>query len=487
MKKYLTKTTLILLTAIILSGCNDWLEVRPKTEIRAYDLFTSDQGFWDALTGIYIGMTDQRLYGRNLSWDAIEWMAWYHNSGNENSSWFQLQRYNFEDRTAIPFIDNVWSRMYNVISEINFLLWALDRFGHILSTEVYNTVKGEALALRAFCHFDLIRLFAQGNLANNPAAFDRLTIPYVTEHSKHIVPQRTYRETINLLMKDVNEAIELLSQVRRPAATPYFTMNDLAAKLLRARIAQWTNDPNTVAYSADLITSLMAGESALRFWGNSTVTDRNRHLPTEVMFGLDVFRLRTLMERAYISHIGGSPNLNILQNSVHFVDNDIFEVGREPIGVSPADIRIRGTMNWFSVEGSNKLFVKLQQPADGAAINVVPLMRLSEAFLIYAESMIGTSNASAAIALNMLRIGGRGNDLDYTLPDDLSDETLRRIIQQEYRREFMQEGQLFFYYKRNGVLRIPGAPAGVGEMTNERYTLPFPIAEQEFGRVGMDK
>ena len=46
------KTTLILLT-VALSGCvKDWLEVRPKTEIRAIDLFQSEEGFWDALNGV---------------------------------------------------------------------------------------------------------------------------------------------------------------------------------------------------------------------------------------------------------------------------------------------------------------------------------------------------------------------------------------------------------------------------------------------------
>ena len=35
-------------------GCNNWLDVRPKSQVKEGDLFQSASGFQDALTGIYV-------------------------------------------------------------------------------------------------------------------------------------------------------------------------------------------------------------------------------------------------------------------------------------------------------------------------------------------------------------------------------------------------------------------------------------------------
>jgi hypothetical protein len=107
-------------------------------------------------------------------------------------------------------------------------------------------------------------------------------------------------------------------------------------------------------------------------------------------------------------------------------------------------------------------------------------MRMSEPYLIVAENLIGVDNSRAVEFINYIRTR-RGNPLsDQISLDGLTEQQLHHIVQQEYRREFSQEGQLFFYYKRLGLERIPGMPITLGLMTNERYILPFPIGEQEF-------
>jgi hypothetical protein len=481
------KPVLLLLVVATLSGCNDWLDVRPKTEIRGKDLFKSEQGFWDALTGIYIGMTDQSIYGANLSWGAIEFMAWQHASYNENATWYNLQRFDYESQTTLSFVNNAWGKMYNVISEINELLHMLDEMGHVLSEVAYNTIKGEALALRAYCHFDLMRLFAEGNLANNPAALNKLCIPYVTIHSKNITPQKSYRETLVMLMNDANEAITFLEKVPLPNGT-YFTMNHLAARALRMRIAQWAYDPYTVSYAIDVIERITEENQQIQWVSTFTTARENRTFPSELLFCLDVFGLRRLTENSYTSHVHGYPNLNMLINTDDFITNDLFELGQHPFGVSTADYRY---LHWFESNRSDmpslsgRLSVKVQQPPiPNLPHNIVPLMRISEPYLVIAESLIGFDNTTVTELINYLRmVRGNPSGVEDDVPLGLSDDMLRYIVQQEYRREFTQEGQLFFYYKRKGVERMPGSPVALGEMTNERYRLPYPIAEQEFGRI----
>jgi hypothetical protein len=53
-------------------------------------------------------------------------------------------------------------------------------------------------------------------------------------------------------------------------------------------------------------------------------------------------------------------------------------------------------------------------------------------------------------------------------------------LQKEYRKEFISEGQLFFYYKRNGLTQMPGLSAQI--IADDRiYRLPYPDNEIEFG------
>ena len=57
------------------SSCSDWFDVTAPSEIRKDDHFSSVTGFQQSLIGCYIGMTDDALYGTNLSWFATEIMA----------------------------------------------------------------------------------------------------------------------------------------------------------------------------------------------------------------------------------------------------------------------------------------------------------------------------------------------------------------------------------------------------------------------------
>ena len=107
------------LTLLCITSCEKWLDVNPKSEIKADKLFDTEAGFKDALTGLYINMTSNDAYGANLSWQAIEFMAGQYDGGK--SSYIELQKYNFEHSISKDFINTVWAKEYNIISETNVL------------------------------------------------------------------------------------------------------------------------------------------------------------------------------------------------------------------------------------------------------------------------------------------------------------------------------------------------------------------------------
>ena len=103
----------------------------------------------------------------------------------------------------------------------------------------------------------------------------------------------------------------------------------------------------------------------------------------------------------------------------------------------------------------------------------LPLFKISELYLIAAECIGGESGMAY---LNELR-NHRG------LSNLNSSEELDDYIYQEYRREFIGEGQLFFFYKRKGF-GIIGAEDNVALVDKEKvYNLPIPKSEIEFGNI----
>ena len=65
----------ITLLSILCTGCKKFLDVKPEGESTQTEMFRTQKGFRDALTGAYIRMKDGNIYGNALMWGNIEYMA----------------------------------------------------------------------------------------------------------------------------------------------------------------------------------------------------------------------------------------------------------------------------------------------------------------------------------------------------------------------------------------------------------------------------
>lgn len=481
-----------------LSACNDWLDVSPKSEIKADELFETEAGFKDALTGLYIGMTDQSVYGANLSWQEIEWMAGQYTE--TNNSFAELQKCNYESSIAKSFIESVWSKEYNIIAETNLLLESLEENGNMLNPTLYNVIKGEALAIRAMCHFDLIRLFAKGNFANRPEILSELCVPYVTAYSKETTGQLSYEATLALLHQDIEDALECLQsdplytgEIDRPddydAVTDdiffegtYYKGRETrlsypAVLLLNARVYLWEgNKEKALEYAEDLMEAYdIYVANGDKDWatennnigGDVDAASRDYVFQGELLFALDVQKLEDYLNGAYSETVGGNHNYDRLFQNTDFV-TELFG------SLNTSDLRFRG--QWETAGSTGYLTVKVRKTQDNYYANYVPLMRISEAYLIAAECLMDTDKPAAVGLMNYLKEKRNIPPTDY-LPEDISLEDLRAEIIQDYRREFCQEGQLFFCYKRLGLTTFTGMVGN--EMTDAQYRLPYPDIENE--------
>ena len=72
------KIKLYILACWLLSGlvsCNDWLDVKPETEMTLEEMYADQQGFQDALTGAYLNMKSTGAYGQQLMYGTVEYLA----------------------------------------------------------------------------------------------------------------------------------------------------------------------------------------------------------------------------------------------------------------------------------------------------------------------------------------------------------------------------------------------------------------------------
>ena len=129
---------------------------------------------------------------------------------------------------------------------------------------------------------------------------------------------------------------------------------------------------------------------------------------------------------------------------------------------NPMDVEYRES--WFKTAGTDSKYVTLSKYL---SVEQICLLRVSELFLIAAEC---SENESDKLEyLNRFR-AHRGLASLSEVVD---------AIHEEYRKEFIGEGQLFFFYKRKNMNKIGGDNKSID--VEKVYSIPLPVSEQELG------
>ncbi|MBO5862037.1 MAG: RagB/SusD family nutrient uptake outer membrane protein, partial [Bacteroidales bacterium] len=202
--------TYIAASVLLLTSCDAWLDVKPYDKMSQDELLSDEEGFIKLLNGIYIELNSDMLYGGALSVEMIEIMGGAYVIGTDNAVWgnySDLASYQYGTEYWRSRFNETWNKAYSLILNCNLLLENLETTGVSFTGDNYKIIKGEALALRAMLHFDMLRLF--GPVFSRNA--DLPAIPYYKEYT--IVPnaQMTAREAAQEITKDLLEARILLA------------------------------------------------------------------------------------------------------------------------------------------------------------------------------------------------------------------------------------------------------------------------------------
>ena len=475
--------TMIIACTTLFASCDSWLEVKPYDQIAEGELQKSEEGYQKMLNGIYIDLNSDALYGQTLSVEMIEVMGGAYTIGSDNSVWGNykdLSSYQYNTEYWRNRLDQTWNKAYALILNCNKILETIDGNKNLFTDGSYYIIKGEALALRAMLHFDMLRLF--GPVYSKDS--DKKAIPYYTKQTNSPEPILTAQEVMEKITTDYEDALNYLANDPvKTEGTMMSSTEDGSSNFLRYRALRLNyyavealmaraylymgNKTEAFKYATDVIKT--ADQNIFPFVDKNLVigspADPDRIFSSEVLFAL------TNTSRGTIHKNFFDPSR--LPNYVFRMDDSMMSNlvygGAATTGGYQDDYRYRAC--WMAT-GSNRYFYKYSDMvANGSIQNtMIPMVRLGEMFLIAAESQSGDLKAGVQYVNALRRNRGVAN-LTTLTPD---------LLKYEYIRELYGEGQLFYLYKRLNSDIITSATSSKNPKASDLiFVVPLPDTETE--------
>ena len=472
-RKYILIGLLVCITGIF-SGCRSWLDVQPEDQVTDGQLFSTESGFRTALNGIYVELSNNALYGGELSVDAVEILAQRYDFSGNTTNAYRLGTYNYTIDYAKSKFAAVWEKAYSLIANCNKLLEYAEKNEEVLTGKMRKMIIGEAMALRAFLHFDMLRLFGPVYATNKAD----LSIPYNTVYSISATSLLPATQVVEKVLKDLDEAERLLGESDpiieegpqnqdSEDGLNYYTyrtqrLNYYAVKALKARVYLWADNKAEAYREAKAVTAVQ--EQWFPWTERREIMDNTRN--PDRIFSSELLFAAYYNAREEIFTNYFSPTLEPAQvySPKKHIDDlftwDLLDWRNRPIWLEGTTRDYRCFHKYEDVS-STEVWTKL-----------IPLIRMTEMYYIIAET--ATDETEALDALNTV-LFNRG-------VKELEDKTqLAGMLRDEYRREFFGEGQLFFYYKRLNVKVLHSYSENADlDMDAAKYVVPLPLSETDF-------
>ena len=482
--KTIIRLSNILLCGLLLSCSSDFLNMKPANSTAAEDAITNLKEARTAMNGVYRQFTSSNYYGNLFTMyseyrgaDMVVPM-----NGRGDGALFQFSH----NPDANTYFSTYWAHMYWTLAQINNVIANIESGKVVVepSEEIdINDIKGQALALRAMVHFDLVRLYGYPYMKDQGASWGAVIVTELVPASAKL-QRSTVAQTYTQVEADLNAATPLLKKTKTNGRINYW-----GAKALLARVSLYKGDfAGAYTHASEVINSgLYSLYETEAQWSDSWRSS----FGTESIFEFVVRAsendpgtgsIRRYLMPGYNNGLGAlyasDPFLALLgqdPDDFRWTMMDLDELGIVATDVADPDYNRRG---WC---------VKYEMPTGSASMTAhgLPVIRLSEIYLIGAEAALkksGPDLANAASWLNAIR--KRAPNLPLA---QASDSDLENKILDERSKELLCEGHRFFDLMRLGktityqqtLAVIP--PGGRGSTVTwdfHKIVLPIDIAEK---------
>lgn len=463
-------------------SCDDELnDLQPFVEGNPETFFTSVSAFQNGVDGAYrqlwnyYSSPDSGLQGIP---DILSDNVIIAQTGRRSNQNYYNYRYVAGTGGAI---DLYWSEAYEAVNVANLVIAQIDNLG---DGAVKDNILGQALAIRAWAHFDLVRVY--GKIPTQSAdANASLGVVYIkVEDGDTEDPfAEPSRETVASNYAEIIGDLERASQLINSSSNGEGRLNKEGVYALLSRVYLYNGDYQKVIDAADEVTVALADGVTLV----DGITELQQVYTDVSNAGLVVELAINTSSESTGNNVGvlysqgtlnddGTINTTI---SEYAIDFDFFN------SIDENDLRL----NVLQFEGSNqgntynaiKKFLGETGQINGRVD--VKVIRAAEVLLNKAEAQFELGQ-DALTTLDELR------DLRYlSYTGGESGQALEDAIQFERRVELAFEGHRFFDLKRRGepvmrstmgdIIDGSGTPPDFPTLAadNFRFQLPIPIAE----------
>ncbi len=458
--------SLILAITIVVSftGCNDdFLDQKPTDAVSAESATATTGNLFLVINGIHrLLYTRQGSNGRGgisammiqndvLGDDMVM-------NARANGWWINMASWNDHTNSSDTDDRHAWRVLYKVVKNANIIIEGAD--GAEGPEDERNAALGQALAYRAFAHFQMVQLYAQryDPAGNN----DQLGIPLVTDNSNEGKPRSSVEQVYAQINMDLDQAITLLADYSRPNASH---INQNVTQGLKARVSLVQGNYDTaieMAIAARDGFDLMDSVSYSSGFNDYTLSEWmwGGHYNEEQ--GSTFTNFHAWVSRNFSSsNIRGNPKS--INSTLHGMipTSDVRSALFDPTGDHPnlpSGIEISSRHRRFPF--TNQKFLAF---GTGDSRGDVPYMRSAEMYLIEAEAKARLGDTDAANALLPL---AQARDAEYVLSTNTGQALIDEILLQR-RWELWGEGFRFFDLKRlNNDLDRNGANHNSGLLNN---------------------
>ena len=378
-------------SAMSFSSCaSDYLDTTPTDKVSDVVANQSVSNLYMALNGIHREMVSQEsgrqamggepgfMMMRDCEGDDMTWLT---------NTWMKASWLGWQANMNATSSDNyhIWRIHYQWILNANKILEGLETVPVATGEEdLYNQIKGEALCIRAFAHFDLVQLYA--GRYKQGGGNSQLGIPYRETSEVSEMARHTVEEVYSKINADLNEATSLLAGIKANDVNHY---TEKVAWGLKARVALAMQDyANAANYAEKAIqlaeadgNKLMEGDQLFcGFADIATDTDEGMYValtPDD----------QTVYFYSFYAYMSWNFSSTAIRQGVKAINADTYDT------MSETDLR----RAWWDPTGKMDVpttaFIKTEYQnrkftarSTANAVGNVAFMRLAEMYLIAAEA-----------------------------------------------------------------------------------------------------
>lgn len=476
------------------TSCENFLNITPEGQSKRDPQLSTPQGIEDAMYGVYSQLRSTTLYGQELHFQTLEVLAHNLHCGG-NTVIEALGKFEYENTNVKSIFEEVWTAMYRNISNVNSVLDAplvAEANGY-----PYTIYRGEALGLRAFMHFDLIRLFAEQYTVNPEAE----GIPYATEFSLKTPDFESLEKNYEHILADLHEAEALLDNENEYENVGNYMLdrqihfNKYAVWATLARVYMTKGDKENAAKYAKMV--IEDGKYTLK--EKTEVQDDLAGVLSkkECIFGVYHPGFYTQVY-AKLQQTTTRYSLNLRNDYAKIYERDN----------SGNDFRVDayfsaavGSSDVYRLSKLTNIYELRDEATPDYLIRGINMIRIPEMYYILAEALLESNYDAALGYYNTVRehrgLIALGETIDEptepepaepepTEPETVADGdvavenllTIARINDERFK-EYIGEGQTFFNMKRLNLPIVSFDGATTYEASKNIYVVPVPDAEKE--------